>query len=317
MAKYWLVYKDGVQYGPFSPEDLKHKAESGELRPDDHVRPDDRQNWFKASTVKGLFTSIASGNSQAFPPSLSKQSIETEPSKNQEDSNRPTSCRVECDDTNSNPKEKNSNHLQCSTNVNDIAIAGRETISSPNNGESVTQNSPANKPSLFGNGNGIIFIIAGTILIFIFIGLLHQGSIDHPEYSDMQLVGVALGGVVCVGLFIALILFVVIGIKESENERTQKLVKMSPDEQKEFFADELAMKNKRLWGPINPPMVCPHCQTVGCVRGQAMLQKSGISGAKATGAILTGGLSILATGLSQKENKTQAHCDKCGSTWIF
>ena len=36
--------------------------------------------------------------------------------------------------------------------------------------------------------------------------------------------------------------------------------------------------------------------------------RRGISGAKATGAVLTGGVSVLATGLSRNERTTQAHC---------
>jgi hypothetical protein len=45
--------------------------------------------------------------------------------------------------------------------------------------------------------------------------------------------------------------------------------------------------------------------------------KKGISGAKATGALLTGGLSILATGLSRKEWVTDAKCKNCKSRWQF
>jgi len=71
------------------------------------------------------------------------------------------------------------------------------------------------------------------------------------------------------------------------------------------------------YGPINPQLVCPHCQTRGQVHAKAVKQKKGISGAKATGALLTGGLSLLATGLSRKETLTQAHCGACGSTWNF
>ena len=66
----------------------------------------------------------------------------------------------------------------------------------------------------------------------------------------------------------------------------------------------------REYGPINPVLICPHCQTKGMVRTKAVDQKKGISGGKATGAVLTGGLSVLATGLSRKERLTQAHCDK-------
>jgi hypothetical protein len=53
------------------------------------------------------------------------------------------------------------------------------------------------------------------------------------------------------------------------------------------------------------------------VHAKTVKAKKGISGGKAAGAILTGGLSLLATGLSRKESMTQAHCDACGSTWHF
>jgi len=71
------------------------------------------------------------------------------------------------------------------------------------------------------------------------------------------------------------------------------------------------------FGPINPAMICPHCQTRGVVRTKAITQKKGISGGKATAAVLTGGVSMVATGLSRKEDATQAKCDTCGSKWVF
>lgn len=44
----------------------------------------------------------------------------------------------------------------------------------------------------------------------------------------------------------------------------------------------------------------------------------GISGAKATGAVLTVGISVLATGLSRKKDRvTVATCSNCQSTWEF
>jgi hypothetical protein len=45
--------------------------------------------------------------------------------------------------------------------------------------------------------------------------------------------------------------------------------------------------------------------------------KKGVSGGKATGAILTGGLSLFATGLSRKEAITKAHCTNCAMWWDF
>ncbi len=62
-------------------------------------------------------------------------------------------------------------------------------------------------------------------------------------------------------------------------------------------------------------IICPHCQQKGGVSTKNVKQKKGISGGKATGALLTGGLSILATGLSRKEKVTQLHCKKCGMSW--
>lgn len=46
-------------------------------------------------------------------------------------------------------------------------------------------------------------------------------------------------------------------------------------------------------------------------------EKAGISGGKATAAVLTGGVSILGTGLSRKQRVTRATCGECGSVWTF
>jgi hypothetical protein len=71
------------------------------------------------------------------------------------------------------------------------------------------------------------------------------------------------------------------------------------------------------WGSINLAYICPHCQTKGFVRTMPVKRKKGVSGAKVTGALLTAGVSIFATGLSRKEGMTQAHCENCNSTWDF
>lgn len=66
-----------------------------------------------------------------------------------------------------------------------------------------------------------------------------------------------------------------------------------------------------------PEMVCPHCHTPGRVRTERVKTKRGISGAKATGAVLTAGFSILGTGLSRKVEVTRAACGNCGQRWDF
>jgi hypothetical protein len=71
------------------------------------------------------------------------------------------------------------------------------------------------------------------------------------------------------------------------------------------------------FGEINAEMMCPHCQSKGQIRTKYIRQKKGVSGGKATSAVLTGGLSLLVVGLSRKENATQAHCCNCNNTWFF
>lgn len=70
-------------------------------------------------------------------------------------------------------------------------------------------------------------------------------------------------------------------------------------------------------GKPSPRILCPQCQTTGSVTTKQVQQKKGISGGKATGALLTGGITLLATGLSRKETITQAHCTNCQSRWTF
>ncbi len=76
-------------------------------------------------------------------------------------------------------------------------------------------------------------------------------------------------------------------------------------------------KQKELFGDLNFAMKCPHCDNVGKVRTKRTVQKKGVSGGKATAAVLTGGVSLLATGLSRKEPGTQAYCENCNNTWFF
>ena len=102
-------------------------------------------------------------------------------------------------------------------------------------------------------------------------------------------------------------------LKDQERNRSR----MSPEELQRY---EVSLRNSSQqagWGPVNRVMICPHCQMKGRVHAKPVNRKKGISGVKATGALLTGGLSILATGLSRKEGLTQTHCDNCGSTWDF
>ena len=64
-----------------------------------------------------------------------------------------------------------------------------------------------------------------------------------------------------------------------------------------------------------PKIICPYCQTKGDVKAKRIEQKAGVSGAKATGAILTGGLSLFATGLSRKQEVIKHKCFNCKAEW--
>jgi len=70
-------------------------------------------------------------------------------------------------------------------------------------------------------------------------------------------------------------------------------------------------------GDVRSELICPHCSKKGMVHTKSVDKKVGVSGGKATGALLTGGLSLLFVGLSRKEKVTQAHCGNCESTWQF
>jgi hypothetical protein len=66
-----------------------------------------------------------------------------------------------------------------------------------------------------------------------------------------------------------------------------------------------------------PQVICQHCQVKGRVAVKTESQKQGVSGGKATGALLTGGISLLATGLSRAGDVTSAKCRNCGMTWYL
>jgi len=91
--------------------------------------------------------------------------------------------------------------------------------------------------------------------------------------------------------------------------------------QKNQIPEDLTKKTddirKSIYGPVNIHLVCPHCQTKGNVRTRRGSKEKGISGSKATGAVITGGISVLATGLARSEDVIEAHCDVCKCDWII
>jgi hypothetical protein len=58
------------------------------------------------------------------------------------------------------------------------------------------------------------------------------------------------------------------------------------------------------YGPTNQHLVCPHCQTTGCVRNKTMMRST-----------ITTTNSIAKIKATSHKNVTQLHCDKCQTTW--
>ncbi len=115
------------------------------------------------------------------------------------------------------------------------------------------------------------------------------------------------------------------------DEVWDSLNKMPPEKEQEFLdaawekvmaennqkAQQIIQKQIITYGEINRAMICPHCQTKGKISTKYIDQKKGVSGGKATAALLTGGISLLAVGLSRKEAVTQVHCGNCSNTWLI
>lgn len=102
--------------------------------------------------------------------------------------------------------------------------------------------------------------------------------------------------------------------KQVEADRIRSLPTFQRQKEERRIAAERA---EAAHGPINPEMVCPHCQVKGKVRAKRVDRKAGVSGTKASAAVLTGGASVIVTGLSQSEEVTEAACDNCQSRWSF
>jgi hypothetical protein len=134
-------------------------------------------------------------------------------------------------------------------------------------------------------------------------------------------------------LFIIILLFgfMILGYRRArkkykrEQAHIASLVPVELEAYKAAMAKKAAEKAKRRqessdtwqYGKINPQMICQHCEARGSVRTQPMTTKQGISGGKATAALLTGGVSLLATGLSRNVANTQARCGNCCNVWNF
>jgi hypothetical protein len=132
--------------------------------------------------------------------------------------------------------------------------------------------------------------------------------------------------------FVVLVILAMIGNQWKQNAERERVAGMTPAERQAHMRAKQQEKERRTHetkrierdvsdmfthGTVSPQMLCPHCQMRGAVRTRQVAQKKGLSGGKATAAVVTLGWSMLVTGLSRKERNTRAHCGNCQSTWHF
>lgn len=106
------------------------------------------------------------------------------------------------------------------------------------------------------------------------------------------------------------ILVLLVGLFSTDSAEAKKLESSSK-------IVTFSTSDRLIYGEVSRNMICPHCQRKGMVMTKPVKIKAGVSGAKAGIGLMTGGVSLLATGLSSKKNQTQAHCKNCSTTWIF
>jgi hypothetical protein len=136
-------------------------------------------------------------------------------------------------------------------------------------------------------------------------------------------------GWLLVFLFFVVLFFLVLFLvasRDSEKRKAEQvhIASLVPAERETYLAKKAAIARRKqdasdswIYGNLNLQMICQHCGIRGMVRTKRNTTKQGISGGKATAAILTGGVSLLATGLSRKVANTQAHCGNCRNVWYF
>jgi hypothetical protein len=123
-------------------------------------------------------------------------------------------------------------------------------------------------------------------------------------------------GILTGALIVIFIVFVVSSTIGSKKKNARRAA-MTP-EQRVKYDEMMALTLATLsHGKENIAMLCPHCQERGQCHTKSVVNKKGISGGKATGALLTGGISLLATGLSRKESGIEAYCRNCKNVWSF
>jgi hypothetical protein len=106
---------------------------------------------------------------------------------------------------------------------------------------------------------------------------------------------------VAYGIFcIVVVVLAVFVVNKTKLGKQRQFDAMSPEARATLNLAKTKAALAQAHGALNPVMICPHCQLRGEVRTKAVVKKKGVGGAKATAAVFTAGISMVATGLSRK-----------------
>ena len=156
-----------------------------------------------------------------------------------------------------------------------------------------------------------VWIIGGVLLFLVVVILISSGKMKLDDFITIATLSAGA----------AFFYF-------RRRRKQAALAAMTPAERETHLANiQTAKQGKKLrrqagWNVLmhgipKPEFICPHCQVKGKVHTRAVKRKKGVSGGKATAAVLTLGFSLLATGLSRKESETEAWCGNCQTSWML
>lgn len=97
-------------------------------------------------------------------------------------------------------------------------------------------------------------------------------------------------------------------VAKSEGKTNEASIVKNAFKNAKKYLDDKESERMRAMASI----ICPFCQTKGTVTTK---NKNDTSGVKATGAVLTLGMSVMLTGLHKHSTRIEAHCSQCKTTW--
>ncbi len=149
--------------------------------------------------------------------------------------------------------------------------------------------------------------LTSVSVVVLLVGLFYGPAIMSISADGQNTISLI---VVAISLAVVIPLIVVVSRSSSAKHRHQWAAQQVERQASQQAKGQDAETRQR-------KLLCPHCQETGHVTTRRVDRKKGVSGGKAAAALFTGGLSMLAVGLSRREAETEAKCGNCGSVWYF